>query len=157
MTKSITLFENSKSSPSYSSEPTLRIEHESKIITGWNSTEVKERTLWAIQHISHFMPIFGAAAPAGKPLFGAQQIPGTDSSLCVGGISFDTDRYAQVEIVKGSSAIEAAKSILNRLKSDALIDKDSCVDNTCLENSMPSLMGLILNKVVERAKDIAIQ
>lgn len=58
------------------------------------------------------MPTFGNAEYAGTPLFGAQQIPGDDVTLRAADVSFEANHYARLEVVKGSSALRAARQLV---------------------------------------------
>ena len=52
----------------------------------------------------------------GKPLYGAQQIPGKDSTLRAADVTFKGNNYARANIVKASSAVKAAEKINWRLE-----------------------------------------
>ncbi|MDB1126295.1 FAD-dependent oxidoreductase [Vibrio algarum] len=117
MTDDITLFRDGLV---YSNEdcaqPQLPEYLVNKIKKGWNEVQKRERTELAIKHMSRFIPSFSNASVAGKPLYGAQQIPGLDASLRASDVSFHGSNYARIEIVKGSSAIEAALKIIEDIK-----------------------------------------
>ncbi|KAB2824529.1 NAD(P)-binding protein [Aliivibrio finisterrensis] len=127
MTEEITLFKNGLSSSCHlSAQPKLPKEFNKKINQGWDPKIQKERTQKAINHLAQFMPEFAQAIPAGKPLYGAQQIPGDDITLRAANISYTSDGYFRAEIVKASSAITCAKEIaqlihLQENKKSALI------------------------------------
>ncbi len=114
MTKSITLFDNGLvQSAESTSQPQLPQHLVDKIDNGWPEDVQTKRSQSAIQHLAQFVPEFASAEPAGKPLYGAQQIPGLEPSLRSADVSFDGERYARLEIVKASSALLAAKKITN--------------------------------------------
>jgi len=120
MSKNITLFEDGLvKNQSSSSYPALPQKFIKKIDSGWSSDLVEFRTKKAIEHISRYIPSFKSAKVASKPLYGAQQIPGYDPSLRVAEVSFPMKNYARCEIVKVSSVVDMAKSILNDLKIDS--------------------------------------
>ena len=113
---------------------------------GWEISLQTERTQRAIRHLSQFMPDFIEATPAGKPLYGAQQIPGDDVTLRAANISYTEDGYFRAEIVKASSAIECAKEIeriikLNNQVSNipefALLDIEREAERLALERGYP--------------------
>nr|WP_239670662.1 FAD-dependent oxidoreductase [Vibrio variabilis] len=115
MTKSITLFDNGLvQSADSTSQPQLPQHLVDKIDHGWPEDVQTTRSQSAIQHLAQYVPDFKTAKPAGKPLYGAQQIPGLEPSLRSADVSFDGERYARLEIVKASSALLAAKKITNR-------------------------------------------
>lgn len=112
MTEEITLFKNGLSGSCHlSAQPKLSEEFNKKIKEGWDKQVEEGRTLKAIAHLSQFMPEFIQAAPAGKALYGAQQIPGDDVTLRAANISYTPDGYFRAEIVKASSAITCAKEL----------------------------------------------
>ncbi|MEZ9564451.1 FAD-dependent oxidoreductase [Vibrio artabrorum] len=112
MTEGITLFEGGLvSSSTDSSQPQLPSKLLKKIVSGWSEEELELRTRAAIRHMSQFIPSFRSAQVGGKPLFGAQQIPGADPSLRASDVSFCGDRYARLEVVKASSTLEAAQKV----------------------------------------------
>lgn len=112
MTEGITLFKDGLvSSSSDSSQPKLPARLQKKITSGWTEEQLQERTEAAISHMSQFIPTFSSALVGGKPLFGAQQIPGSDPSLRAADVSFAGDNYARLEVVKASSTLEAAQKI----------------------------------------------
>ncbi|WP_413283315.1 NAD(P)-binding protein [Vibrio sp. MA40-2] len=118
MTEDITLFKDGlvASDATRSAQPQLPDYLLTKLKKGWDKTQTKQRTELAIKHMSRFIPSFSSASLAGEPLYGAQQIPGLDASLRSADVSFHGTNYARVEIVKGSSAIEAAMKIVEHLK-----------------------------------------
>jgi len=117
MTKDITLFEDGLvNSSNKSAQPNLPKTLLEKITHQWPEDIANQRTQRAINFISHFIPVFKEADIGGKPLFGAQQIPGQDPELRATDVDFSLPNYARSEIVKASSAIDAAKLILNNIK-----------------------------------------
>lgn len=117
MTEDITLFEGGVAhSTQESSQPKLPVGLVNKIIHGWTEEQQTIRTQKAIQHMAQFIPSFASATLGGKPLFGAQQIPGTDITLRAASVSFVGENYARMEIVKASSALEAAKQIEENMR-----------------------------------------
>lgn len=115
MTQSITLFDNGLvQSDENTSQPQLPKCLVDKIDKGWSEQAQTTRSQSAIQHLAQYVPAFASAEPAGKPLYGAQQIPGLEPSLRSADVSFDGERYARLEIVKASSALLAAKKIMHR-------------------------------------------
>jgi len=116
MTEEITLFKNGLVKTTIgSAQPKLNKSFMNKLVQGWDKQESDSRTQKAINHIAHFIPSFNAATIAGKPLFGAQQIPGKDVSLRAYDVSFEDQQYARAEIIKASSALTAADQIIHKL------------------------------------------
>ena len=72
--------------------------------------------------MAQFIPSFASATIGGKPLFGAQQVPGTDITLRAASVSFAGDNYARMEIVKASSALEAARQIEDQMRECGVYD-----------------------------------
>jgi hypothetical protein len=123
MTKDITLFNDGLvKSTNLSSQPKLSEHLLKKIEANWEKNEVEQRTKLAIKHISKFIPSFKSAKVASKPLYGAQQIPGTDATLRASEVSFDGDRYARCETVKASSVLTMARAIAEDLYNLELLD-----------------------------------
>ncbi len=115
MTPDITLFPKGLvANKPDSAQPQLPRALLQKIEQGWPNELVQSRSHKAIAHLAQHLPNFAAAQPAGKPLFGAQQIPGPDPSLRAAQVSFGQG-FARAEIVKSSSAIYAAQSIFTQL------------------------------------------
>ncbi|MCF8777886.1 FAD-dependent oxidoreductase [Vibrio sp. IRLE0018] len=113
MTQEITLFEDGLVSSNHqSSQPRLPLQYMKKIQQGWDEDVLNARTQGAIEHMAQFIPDFHAAHAAGKALFGAQQIPGNDVTLRAADVAFSTNNYACIEIVKASSALQAAQKTL---------------------------------------------
>ncbi|MCV6606978.1 MAG: FAD-dependent oxidoreductase [Campylobacterales bacterium] len=124
MTKDITLFDDGlvKSSQK-SSYPELSKKFREKIDKSWCPKEVEERTKRAISHLSKYIPSFSTAKVAGKPLFGAQQIPGKDKELRAADVSFEGDRYARCEVVKASSVLDMIDEVMKKLIKLGLADE----------------------------------
>ncbi len=106
-----------------SAQPKLANDFLDKIDKNWKFSEVAERSQSAIKHISYYIPSFSSGKVASKPLFGAQQIPGTDASLRAADVSFENERYARCEIVKASSVLTMMDEIMLRLIKLGYIDK----------------------------------
>ena len=124
MTDQITLFEDGLvESSKYSSQPKLDPSFLRKIDKGWLEKEITIRGQRAIDHLSQFIPAFKNAHVAGKPLFGAQQIPGDDASLRTAGISFEGNNYARCEIVKASSVLTCADALTEKLAELGFVDQ----------------------------------
>ncbi|EFP96499.1 FAD-dependent oxidoreductase [Vibrio caribbeanicus] len=113
MTKNVTLFENGLvcSSP-MSSQPLLPRELQEQLDRGWNEQLICQRSQNAIDHIGQYIPDYVSARVYGKPLYGAQQIPGKDKSLRAADVTFEGERYGRIETVKGSSCLEAAMKLV---------------------------------------------
>lgn len=123
MTDTITLFKNGLvASPGHSAQPTLPEAYRQQLNQGWNRGDAETRTQRAIDHLARLLPDFARATPAGKPLFGAQQIPGSDPKLRAADVSFEGHHYARVEIVKASSALTAADRIVDKLSGLGWLD-----------------------------------
>lgn len=152
MTEDITLFHDGLvTSNDKSSQPALPNYLLSKIEAGWSESEQMTRTNRAIEHIAQFIPSFASAEMASKPLYGAQQIPGEDSTLRASDISVEGTNYARMEIVKASSAIEASDQIAAHMHSYQMIsDKQRF-------QSYEFLNGIQESDVVGRAVELAIQ
>lgn len=126
MTNDITLYEDGLSKSMGSrSQPVLEEKFIKKIEQGWSREEITERTYNAIAHVEQFIPAFANATVGSKPLFGAQQIPGSDASLRVAEVSFPLPAYARCEIVKVSSSIDMAKAIATDLAALGYLDADA--------------------------------
>jgi hypothetical protein len=116
MTKDITLYEDGLvANSNVSSQPYLKENFMQKIDKSWSKEETTQRTLSAIKHLSQFIPKFSSATVGSKPLFGAQQIPGSDPTLRVAEVSFPKSRYARCEIVKVSSTLDMLDTITKEL------------------------------------------
>lgn len=116
MTPEVTLFKDGiVASKPESAQPQLPPRYLSKISRQWDPEIISSRTNKAIDKVTGFIPTFGNAKVGGPPLFGAQQIPGDDPTLRVADVSFQHPRYARCEIVKASSALPAANTIIRYL------------------------------------------
>ena len=102
-------------------QPEFSEDIEKMIKHGWQEDEIKKRTDNAINYVAKFVPSFETATVGGPPLYGAQQIPGSDISLRVGEVSFPTRFYARSEIVKASSALTVANHIIDRMIEEQII------------------------------------
>lgn len=123
MTRQVTLFkEGLVASSSETAQPQLPSSFTDKIDKNWSESEIKQRTCAAINHLARFIPSFADAEMASKPLFGAQQIPGSDASLRASDVSFVGDTYARCEIVKASSILSASDEILKKLQATGLVN-----------------------------------
>jgi hypothetical protein len=117
MTTDITLYEDGLAKSSMiRCQPQLEEKFIKKIDHNWSVEEITERTERAVRHLAEYLPAFGEAKVASKPLFGAQQIPGNDPSLRVAEVSFPKERYAKCEIVKVSSVIDMIEAIVDDLQ-----------------------------------------
>jgi len=124
MTDDITLFKDGLvASSEQSAQPQLDERFLRKIDKGWLAQEIKERGQRAVEHLARYIPAFKAASVEGKPLFGAQQIPGEDAKLRAAGVSFEGDNYARCEIVKASSVLSSADALMEKLASLGIVDK----------------------------------
>ncbi|ATC95729.1 FAD-dependent oxidoreductase [Pseudoalteromonas tunicata] len=116
MTQDITLFKDGLVKNNQdSAQPLLPTKLLNKARHLWQQVDIHQRTQLSIHHLAQFMPSFDSAKPAGKPLYGAQQIPGQDPTLRAADVSFETANYARAEIVKASSALCASDAILQDL------------------------------------------
>ncbi|WP_390336277.1 FAD-dependent oxidoreductase [Veronia pacifica] len=123
MTQSVTLFEGGLAqSTERDAQPRLPNNLISKVTEGWDNDELRVRTERAISHFAQWMPVFEEAEVGGKPLCGAQQIPGTDPSLRAADTSFIGNNYARMETVKASSALVAADKIVRHLNGLKLVE-----------------------------------
>lgn len=149
MTKDITLFDDGLvASCENSSQPKLPLRLKHKIKQGWSKEVIEERSSKAIAHMSQFIPSYQSAVEFGKPLFGAQQIPGTDETLRAADVTFEGEHYARIEVVKGSSALEAATKLVRQWQ---LYDYQA----KSIEQLHPISVGLELGQVEDRAKQLA--
>jgi hypothetical protein len=135
MTKEITLFQDGLvATKDGTAQPLLPKHLVNKIKHGWQADVIEERGNKAIEHIARYLPSFKSATVSGKPLFGAQQIPGKNATLRSTDVSFGHMNYARVEIVKASSSLEAGKKIYQKwfstkcthLKSNESLRKPIC-------------------------------
>ncbi|WP_341662676.1 FAD-dependent oxidoreductase [Vibrio sp.] len=149
MTKDITLFNDGLvSSDSMSSHPRLPQRLTRKIQLGWDKSVASERTYRAIEHMAKFIPSYKTAHECSAPLFGAQQIPGTDQTLRAADVSFEGQNYARVEVVKGSSALEAAMRIADNWNLFDYADMS-------IESLHPVSMSLTASEVELKAEELA--
>ncbi|OLQ84920.1 oxidoreductase [Vibrio ponticus] len=149
MTKGITLFDDGLvSSCQQSSQPKLPSQLENKIVNGWREEVRVDRSVKAIKHMSRFVPDYESAAEFGLPLFGAQQIPGDDETLRAADVSFAQQHYARIEVVKGSSALEAVRKIVSEWD---LAD----IENKSIEELHPLACALSEVDVEAKAKQLA--
>ncbi|MBN3492302.1 FAD-dependent oxidoreductase [Vibrio neptunius] len=149
MTKDITLFDDGLvASGEQSSQPTLPLRLKRKIQQGWDESVVLERTRRAIEHMANFVPGYKNAYEFGTPLFGAQQIPGSDETLRAADVTFEGRHYARIEVVKGSSALEAAIK---------LVDEWSLFDyeGESIESLHPVSMALDPKVIESKAEELA--
>ncbi|WP_407331143.1 FAD-dependent oxidoreductase [Enterovibrio sp. 27052020O] len=152
MSQDITLFEGGLvSSTSESAQPNLPEHMVVKADGGWEWGEIRQRTERAISHFSQWLPEFEHAEVGGKPLCGAQQIPGSDPSLRAADATFEGDRYARVELVKASSALQAADRILAHCESNGWVSLPAGWKTP----SLALTASLEQNAIVEKAKQIA--
>ncbi len=148
MTENITLFkEGLAASTPASAQPNLPPELQAILDKGWPSEVRAHRTQQAINHMAYFLPAFQQAQDAGKPLFGAQQIPGNDVTLRAASVAFAERCYARAEIVKATSALPVAMAIEEQLQQLGLLDGGICRQAT----------ELTYHEVEERAAELARQ
>ncbi|KJY83926.1 oxidoreductase [Vibrio galatheae] len=151
MTKDITLFEDGLvASNESSSQPHLPIRLKSKIQHGWSEDVIVQRSRKAISHMARFIPHYQQAMEYGTPLFGAQQIPGRDDTLRAADVTFEGAHYARVEVVKGSSALEAAMKLVREWQ---LFD----YQDANIESLHPVSMSLNAKNVEEKACELALE
>ncbi|MGF1702173.1 FAD-dependent oxidoreductase [Photobacterium makurazakiensis] len=154
MTEDITLFKQGLvTSTNTNSQPELEQRFIKKIKQGWNAELISLRSQRAINHMSRFVPSYKTATVGGKPLFGAQQIPGDDPTLRAADVSFDGKHYARTEIVKASSALSAANSILDELVSSGLVDKS--LSQNLMSNTFKVTTSLNQSTVEKKAIELA--
>ncbi|WP_318433299.1 FAD-dependent oxidoreductase [Photobacterium leiognathi] len=154
MTQDITLFKDGLVSSSKSTaQPVLNASFQEKLNRQWPHTEVVERTEKAIKHVAQYVHSFKDAEVGGKPLFGAQQIPGADPTLRAADISLSGNNYARSEIVKASSALSAADAIVSELIDKQLITQLN-IEST-REQSFPVTLQLSKHDIVSYAEKIA--
>lgn len=159
MTESITLFSDGLvHSTSESSQPELPVALQQKMESGWSNHASEERSRRAIEHIAQFIPAYAQANPNGKPLYGAQQIPGEDATLRAADVTFEEQNYARLEIVKGSSALEAARKLVQHW---ALAPGEKQTSNNAesasIERQHPISLALSADEIERRAIALAIQ
>ncbi|TKF34809.1 FAD-dependent oxidoreductase [Enterovibrio norvegicus] len=152
MTKDITLFDGGLvNAGQRSAQPMLPQCMIDKVDTGWEWEHVRVRTERAIGHFSQWLPAFENAEVGGIPLCGAQQIPGDDPSLRAADASFDGERYARIELVKASSALQATDRILAHCESKGWIT----LPDGWQKPSLALTASLHRDAIVEKAKEIA--
>lgn len=137
MTKEITLFRDGViKSKAEEGCPEFNETISKKIDNQWNKAEVIERTEKSVEFVARFVPSFATATVGGPPLYGAQQIPGSDLSLRVADVSFPRKFYARSEIVKASSALTAANHIIDNMQKHRVVPAFdiSSGDNALLES-----------------------
>ncbi|MCG3864188.1 MULTISPECIES: FAD-dependent oxidoreductase [unclassified Photobacterium] len=157
MTKDITLFENGLVTSDHSSaQPKLNDDFKAKLNRQWSEEEVIERTEKAIKHVAQYVDTFKSAVVGGKPLFGAQQIPGADATLRAADISFSGNNYARSEIVKASSALSAADAIVSELTTKGIITSHHDDVNT-REQLFSTTLQLDKQDILVKAENIAVQ
>jgi len=123
MTPQITLFKDGLvSSTKVSSYPKLDKKFIDIIEKGWPKELLETRAKRAINYLGYFFPKFKEAKVAGKPLYGAQQIPGDNPDLRVAEVSFPMPKYARCEIVKVSSVNDMAKAIVKDISKEFNIE-----------------------------------
>ena len=116
MTEEITLYKDGLvATTEDSAQAKLNTHFITKLEQNWDEQELIERTTKAIHHLADYVPNFKEATVGSKPLFGAQQIPGSDPTLRVAEVSFPIKNYARCEIVKVSSSLEMINAIINNL------------------------------------------
>ena len=154
MTEDITLFKKGLvASTTHSAQPQLQGTFIQKIKQGWPSDEATLRSQRAINHMARFVPHYASATVGGKPLFGAQQIPGDDASLRAADISFAGQRYARTEIVKASSALSAAHSIVEKLVEEGLFQYHNTQHSAAL--TLPITRSISSQDVEDKAIALA--
>ncbi|NVD07941.1 FAD-dependent oxidoreductase [Vibrio sp. JPW-9-11-11] len=150
MTKDITLFDDGLVASQHgSSQPKLPSRLLNKIHKGWDPEVMTQRSRRAIEHMAQFIPDYASANEHGTPLFGAQQIPGHDETLRAADVTFEGEHYARIEVVKGSSALEAAMKLVKQWQ----LTNDT---NKSIEELHPVLNGLTAKEVERRAEQLAI-
>lgn len=160
MTKEITLFEDGLvGSCRQSSQPQLPIPLVNKISQGWRESVRVERSNKAIEHMSRFVPGYKDAIEFGLPLYGAQQIPGDDETLRAADVSFAGEHYARVEVVKGSSALEAACKIVDQWQLSVTVAPllEGLTTKATIESVHPISCGLTEAQVVQKAQQLALE
>ena len=125
MTEEITLFKKGLVESIDGAQPKFDEDINRKLNYGWDKEEVIARTEKSINYITKFVPSFKSATVGGPPMYGAQQIPGSDISLRVGEVSFPTLYYARSEIIKASSALTVANQIIDKMQKEKVISSIS--------------------------------
>ncbi len=147
MTQEITLFAGGLvESDEKSSQPQLPLHLLEKIDEGWQEIDIHARTEKAIKHLTQWLPQFSTASVGGKPLCGAQQIPGTDPDLRSASASLEYANYARIELVKASSGLEAIGKILQHLE-----EKGVLLPQGWQSNRLSLVAGLPMTMIEEKA------
>jgi len=157
MTEEITLYADglARNSPT-NVQPQLPSHCIEKVEKGWQKEELTVRTKKAIAHLARFLPFFSQAKVCDKPLFGIQQIPGSDPTLRVAEVAFPLDKYARCEIVKVSSVSDMIEAIVKEWHFDGLrmvkqypsLDEkkvEALAEKLCLERHYPSHLAQRVN------------
>ncbi|KZN66449.1 hypothetical protein N473_08645 [Pseudoalteromonas luteoviolacea CPMOR-1] len=158
MTPDITLFdEGLVSSKQGSAQPELPDRFINKVNHQWDEQVINERTTKAIKKVAGFIPAFDSADVGGRPMYGAQQIPGDDATLRVADVAFQSNSYARCEIVKASSALPAANTIINKLLELGLLSDRSSAhcQSTFVDASMTS--DITEQQIAQRAEHLALE
>ena len=151
MTERITLYPDGLvASGAQSSQPELPAHFLEKIAQGWREEEKTERTRRAIGHLARYLPDFSVAEVGGPPLFGAQQIPGSDPTLRVAEVAFPLPRVARCEIVKVSSVTDMSRAIAADLERQGLLPERQEKDR-----EIPEFEAVGESALADRARRIA--
>ena len=136
MTEDITLFKNGLVESIDGAQPIFDEDINRKLDNGWDKDEIKIRTETSIDYIAKFVPSFKSATVGGPPMYGAQQIPGSDINLRVGEVAFPTQFYARSEIIKASSALTVANQIIDKMQQEKVIPSllEKTNNNSLLDN-----------------------
>ena len=145
MTKDITLFKNgliktddNKAQPCFDEDISIKLKY------GWDEDEVVTRTENSLNYLAQFVPSFKSATVGGPPLYGAQQVPGSDISLRVGEVCFPTQYYARSEIVKASSALTVANQIIDD------IEKEKIATHIAKRSNSNSILNAISKEEIDK-------
>lgn len=153
MTNEITLYKDGLvANTALSCQPKLNQNFIEKIEKSWSVDETNQRTRSAIKHLSQFIPAFSNASVGSKPLFGAQQIPGSDPTLRVAEVSFPAEDYARCEIVKVSSVMDMIDAIIAEF-----IKLDYVVPSTHKKRDFKYLKNLKEEDIKAHAEALCIQ
>lgn len=153
MTPEVTLFKDGlASSKVESAQPQLPKKYLDKINSQWAPQTIINRTNKAIDKVAGFIPSFGNATLGGPPMFGAQQIPGGDPTLRVADVSFGHNNYARCEIVKASSALPAANTIIQHLNEQRLLH-----DSNTSNNTLSISNNLTEQEISQRAEHLSLE
>lgn len=154
MTQDITLFDGGLvQSSSASAQPLLPVDMVQKADGDWSWDEIRERTQRAISHFTRWLPDFEQAEVGGRPLCGAQQIPGNDPTLRAADASFEGERYARIELVKASSALQAADRILAHIEQQGW----ASLPEDWQDPTLPLTLSQSAEEVVEKGKALAFE